>query len=268
MAPLPSQYGCERVDTRRILNVHVFHLLQTVSKHTIDLDVGVPARGWHGEAYRGHVFWDEVFIFPFLNLHLPDLTRALLQYRYRRLPTARRAAAAAGFEGAMYPWQSGSSGREETQTMHLNPNSGNWLPDNSHLQRHINIAVAYNVWQYFQATGDVEFLAFYGAEMLVEIARFWSSIATYNKALDRFEIRHVMGPDEYHDAYPGADEPGLHNNAYTNVMVAWLLRRTSTSTGTGSGVPASRAGGEAGAAARRRGTMGGALSQAGGAIPR
>ncbi len=214
------------VETQRVINVHIFHLLQTVSKHTIDLDVGVPARGWHGEAYRGHIFWDEVFILPFLNLHLPDLTRALLQYRYRRLQSARRAAEAAGFEGAMYPWQSGSSGREETQTMHLNPNSGNWLPDNSHLQRHINIAIAYNVWQYFQATEDVEFLAFYGAEMLVEISRFWSSIASYNKALDRFEIRNVMGPDEYHDAYPGADEPGLHNNAYTNVMVAWLLQRT------------------------------------------
>jgi alpha,alpha-trehalase len=113
------------VETRRVLNLHVFHLLQTVSKHTIDLDVGVPARGWHGEAYRGHIFWDEVFIFPFLNLHLPDLTRALLHYRYRRLSAARRAASAAGFTGAMYPWQSGSSGREEAQAMHLNPNSGN-----------------------------------------------------------------------------------------------------------------------------------------------
>jgi alpha,alpha-trehalase len=214
------------VETQRILNVHIFHVLQTASKHSIDLDVGVPARGWHGEAYRGHIFWDEVFILPFLNLHLPDLTRSLLQYRYRRLSSARRAATAAGFEGAMYPWQSGSSGREETQTMHLNPNSGNWLPDNSHLQRHINIAVAYNVWQYFQATEDVDFLAFYGAEMLVEISRFWSSIASYNKALDRFEIRHVMGPDEYHDGYPDADEPGLHNNAYTNIMVAWLLQKT------------------------------------------
>lgn len=214
-------------DTQLILNVHIFHLLQTVSKHTIDLDVGVPARGWHGEAYRGHIFWDEAFIFPFLNLHMPDLTRALLQYRFRRLSAARRAAEAAGFEGAMYPWQSGSSGREETQTMHLNPKSGNWLPDNSHLQRHINIAVAYNVLQYYQATGDVAFLAFYGAEMLVEIARFWSSLASYNNAQDRFEIRHVMGPDEYHDAYPGVEEPGLHNNAYTNVMVAWLLRRTT-----------------------------------------
>jgi alpha,alpha-trehalase len=214
------------VETRRVLNLHVFHLLQTVSKHTIDLDVGVPARGWHGEAYRGHIFWDEVFIFPFLNLHLPDLTRALLHYRYRRLSAARHAASAAGFTGAMYPWQSGSSGREEAQAMHLNPNSGNWLPDNSHLQRHINIAVAYNVWQYFEATGDVEFLAFYGAEMLVEIARFWSSIASYSETLDRYEIRHVMGPDEYHDGYPDVDEPGLHNNAYTNVMVVWLLQRT------------------------------------------
>ncbi|MGI9538784.1 MAG: hypothetical protein ACR2N6_01390, partial [Miltoncostaeaceae bacterium] len=78
--------------TRRNLNVHMFHLLQTASKHTISLDVGVPARGWHGEAYRGHIFWDELFIFPFLNLHLPDLTRSLLYYRYRRLREARLAA--------------------------------------------------------------------------------------------------------------------------------------------------------------------------------
>ncbi len=212
--------------TRRILNVHIFHLLQTVSKHTIDLDVGVPARGWHGEAYRGHIFWDELFIFPFLNLHMPDLTRALLHYRYRRLPEAVRMAAEEGHEGAMYPWQSGSNGREETQILHLNPKSGNWLPDNSQLQRHINIAVAYNVWQYFEATGDLEFMAFYGAEMLVAIARFWSSLATYDKTRDRFEICGVMGPDEYHDGYPDANEPGLDNNAYTNVMVVWLLCRT------------------------------------------
>ena len=118
-----------------VLNLHSFHLVQTVSKHTIDLDVGVPARGWHGEAYRGHIFWDELFIFPYLNLHLPDLTRALLLYRYRRLPEARWAAAKEGLQGALYPWQSGSSGREESQVVHLNPKSGRWLPDNSWLQR-------------------------------------------------------------------------------------------------------------------------------------
>ncbi len=212
-------------ETSRILNLHVFHLLQTASKHTIDRDVGIPARGWHGEAYRGHIFWDELFIFPFLTLHMPDLTKALLQYRYRRLAAATRAAAAEGYEGAMYPWQSGSNGREETQTVHLNPQSGHWHPDKSHRQRHINLAIGYNIWKYFEATDDVEFMAFQGAEMLVQIARFWASIATYDKALHRFEIRGVMGPDEYHDCYPNSDEPGLRNNAYTNVMVVWLLQR-------------------------------------------
>ena len=209
-----------------IVRLHVFHLLQTVSTNTIDLDVGVPARGLHGEAYRGHVFWDELFIFPLLNVRLPALTRALLNYRYRRLGEARWAASQAGYEGAMYPWQSGSDGREETQTLHLNPRSARWLPDNSRLQRHINIAVAYNVWQYFQVTEDWEFLRFRGAPMLVEIARFWASVATYDRASGRHVIRGVMGPDEYHDAYPDRDEPGLDNNAYTNVMVVWLLCRT------------------------------------------
>ena len=212
-------------EVARTLNLHVFHLLQTVSEHTIDLDVGVPARGLHGEAYRGHVFWDELFIFPFLNLRFPELTRALLRYRYRRLPEAREAARAAGYQGAMYPWQSGSDGREETQRLHLNPKSGRWLPDKSHRQRHVNIAIAYNVWQYYQVTGDLAFLSAYGAEMLLEIARFWASIATYDHGRDRYEIRGVMGPDEYHDGYPGRDEPGLDNNAYTNVMAAWVLCR-------------------------------------------
>jgi trehalose/maltose hydrolase-like predicted phosphorylase len=207
------------------LNLHVFHLLQTVSEHTIDLDVGVPARGLHGEAYRGHIFWDELFIFPFLNLRFPELTRALLRYRSRRLPEAREAARAAGYRGAMYPWQSGSDGREETQLLHVNPESGRWLPDHSHRQRHVSIAVAYNVWQYYQVSGDLAFLSAYGAEMLLEIARFWASIASYSHALDRYEIRGVMGPDEYHDGYPDRDEPGVDNNAYTNVMAAWVLCR-------------------------------------------
>jgi alpha,alpha-trehalase len=212
-------------EVARTLNLHVFHLLQTVSEHTIDLDAGVPARGLHGEAYRGHIFWDELFIFPFLNLRFPELTRALLGYRFRRLPAARQAARAAGYRGAMYPWQSGSDGREETQRLHLNPKSGRWLPDRSHRQRHVNIAIAYNIWQYYQVTGDLAFLEAYGAEMLWEIARFWASIATYDHDTDRYEIRGVMGPDEYHVGYPDRDDGGLDNNAYTNVMAAWVLCR-------------------------------------------
>ncbi len=208
-----------------VLNLHIFHLLQTVSPHTIGRDVGVPPRGLHGEAYRGHILWDELFIFPFLNLRIPDITRTLLRYRYRRLPEARWLAREAGYKGAMYPWQSGSDGREESQKLHLNPRSGRWIPDNSQLQRHVNIAVAYNVWHYYQVSGDMNFLSFYGAEMLVEIARFWASISRYNRSLGRYEIHKVLGPDEFHDAYPDADEPGINNNAYTNIMAVWVLCR-------------------------------------------
>jgi trehalose/maltose hydrolase-like predicted phosphorylase len=207
------------------IRLHVFHLLQTVAWNTIDLDVGIPARGLHGEAYRGHIFWDELFVFPFLTLHLPELTRSLLLYRWRRLPEARRAASEVGAMGAMYPWQSGSNGREETQVVHLNPISGRWLSDASHLQRHINSAIVYNIWRYVQMTGDVEFLIAYGAEIILEIARFWASVAQYNPALDRYEIKGVMGPDEYHDGYPGLGAPGLNNNTYTNVMAVWVLCR-------------------------------------------
>ena len=212
-------------DVARALHLHVFHLLATVSNNTLGLDVGVPARGLHGEAYRGHVFWDELFILPFLNVRLPQLTRTLLLYRYHRLDQARLSAVDAGFAGAMFPWQSASSGREETPTMHLNPVSGRWLPDASHLQRHVNAAIAYNTWQYYQASGDLEFLRLFGAELILEIARFWASATTYDHALDRYEIRGVMGPDEYHSGYPDRDEPGLDNNAYTNVMAVWCLCR-------------------------------------------
>ncbi|MGI9510140.1 MAG: glycosyl hydrolase family 65 protein, partial [Geminicoccaceae bacterium] len=142
-----------------------------------------------------------------------------------RLNEARFAAKAAGFDGAMYPWQSGSDGREETQTVHLNPRSDRWLPDHSHLQRHVNAAIAYNVWQHYEATLDLEFMSDHGAEMLFEIARFWVSTTSYNPRIDRYEIKGVMGPDEYHDSYPDRDQPGLDNNAYTSVMAAWCLCR-------------------------------------------
>ena len=128
----------------------------------------------------------------------------------------------AGLRGAMFPWQSGSEGREETQVVHLNPLSGRWEPDLSHNQRHVNAAIFYNVWHYYQVTEDVDFLGSYGAELMLEIARFWASIAHFDPERGRYEIHGVMGPDEFHEAYPGSELGGLRNNAYTNVMVAWL----------------------------------------------
>jgi trehalose/maltose hydrolase-like predicted phosphorylase len=213
------------IDAALVLRLHLFHLLQTVSTHSIDLDVGIPARGLVGEAYRGHVFWDDVFVFPWLALRMPELARSLLLYRWRRLPEARRAAHAAGLRGALFPWQSGSDGREETQRLHLNPRSGHWLEDHSDLQRHIGLAVAWNTWHYYEATGDLDFLAQQGAELVLEVARLFAGLATYDRASDRYRITGVVGPDEYHDAYPWRDEPGLDDNAYTNVMASWVLSR-------------------------------------------
>ena len=207
-----------------LLRLHVSHVLQACSRLTPHHDAGVPARGLNGEAYRGHVFWDELYVYPFLNYRLPEITRGLLMYRYRRIGEARANAEKAGFRGAMYPWQSGSDGEEETQVVHINPLSGQWQPDLSHNQRHINAAIFYNVWHYYQVSHDVEFLREHGAEMMLEIARFWSSIAHYNPDRDRFEIHGVMGPDEFHEKYPDATEGGLRNNAYTNVTVAWICR--------------------------------------------
>ncbi|MFI9318171.1 glycoside hydrolase family 65 protein [Kitasatospora aureofaciens] len=207
------------------LHLNLFHLLQTYSEHSVDLDVGIPARGLHGEAYRGHVFWDELFVLRLLNLRFPELARAVLRYRHRRLDAARHQARALGLRGAAYPWQSAADGREESQQLHLNPLSGRWLPDHSHLQRHVGSAVAYNIWQYYQSTGDRDFLATAGAEMLLEIARFWSSAACYDRSKEHWSIRDVLGPDEYHDAYPWAARPGLDDNAYTNVLASWVLAR-------------------------------------------
>ncbi|MGA2291758.1 glycoside hydrolase family 65 protein [Bradyrhizobium sp.] len=214
-----------RPNISMLLRLNMFHLLQTVSVHSIDLDIGIPARGWTGEAYQGHIFWDELFIFPFFNYRLPEITRAILAYRYRRLDEARAAARTAGHNGAMFPWQSGSDGQEETDKLNLNPHSQRWVPDNSYLQRHVGSAIAYNVWQYFQVTHDIEFLQFYGAELILDIALFWSSMTALNNERGRYEIRGVMGPDEFHDGYPGAATPGLNNNAYTNVMAVWVLCR-------------------------------------------
>lgn len=212
-------------DEMRFLRLHLLHLLQTVSHHSEELDVGVPARGLHGEAYRGHVFWDELFVFSVLNVRLPQVTRSLLRYRSRRLPEARRAAEVAGYRGAMFPWQSGSDGREESQQLHLNPRSGRWIRDPSHLAHHIGVAVAYNVWQFFQATGELAYMIDHGVEMLVEIARFWSSRTTYDADADRFHIRGVIGPDEFHSGYPDHPNDGVDDNAYTNVMAVWVILR-------------------------------------------
>ena len=208
-----------------ILNLHLFHLAQTFTRHTAQMDAGVPARGLHGEGYRGHVFWDELFVLPLFATQAPAVARALLEYRWRRLPAARHSASKLGLTGALFPWQSGSDGREETPDLLFNPRSARWMPDNSSRQRHVGLAVAYSAWRYYAATADVTWLAERGGELIIDVARAFASMARYDAAGDRFHIEGVMGPDEYHDGYPDTPGSGLRDNAYTNVMTAWVCSR-------------------------------------------
>ena len=217
---------CDDPDVQVLLRLHIFHLLQVASPNTIDMDVSVPSRGLHGEAYRGNIMWDELFIFPVINYFQPSITRNMLKYRFHRINEARRAAYLHGYRGAMYPWQSGSDGQENAQEIHLNPESGNWIEDNTHLQRHVNAAIALNIWRYFIISKDQIFLEEYGAEIMFSLTLFWSSKATFSEEKQRYEIRNIVGPDEFHTAYPDSEEPGLHNNAYTNILVAWIMQQS------------------------------------------
>ncbi|MDH2328142.1 hypothetical protein QCN27_14825 [Cereibacter sp. SYSU M97828] len=207
----------------RALALHSFHLLQTASPHAALSDAGLPSRGWQ-EAYHGHIFWDDMLSLSFLSLHLPDVVRSALLYRHRRLDAARRRARDAGLEGALFPWRSGTVGFEETPEFQKNPKSGRWMRDDTRYQFHVGSAIAHNVWRYFLATGDFDFMASYGAELMVEIARMWASLAKPHPGIEgRFTLRGVVGPDEFHTRYPGAEAPGLDDETYTNVMAAWVL---------------------------------------------
>ncbi len=210
---------------QKLIRLHIYHSLVTATPHNAQLDAGIPARGLHGEAYRGHIFWDDLYILPLFDLHFPETTKSALMYRYRRLSQAQKYAHEYGYQGAMFPWQSGSEGGEETQVLHLNPMSGEWGPDYSSLQRHVSLSVAYNVWEYLWITEDQEFLEKYAGEMFFEICRFWASKARLDEGTGRYSIDRVMGPDEYHEKYPGASEGGLKDNTYTNILVAWAFKR-------------------------------------------
>jgi len=213
--------------SQNALRFHIYHLLSTYSPNVIGLDVSVPARGLTGESYHGHIFWDEIYITPFFYHHFPEVSKESLIYRYNRLKQAQEYAKKNGYKGAMYPWQSADTGKEETQKIHLNPMDNSWGPDFSRHQRHVSIAIFYNFYKYIYHAKDLQFLHDYGAEVMIEIARFWESIAEYDKKTDKYHIKGVVGPDEFHEKYPWSNKPGFIDNAYTNIMVSWLLQKTA-----------------------------------------
>jgi trehalose/maltose hydrolase-like predicted phosphorylase len=193
----------------------VYHL--TSAANPEDECVSVGARGLTGDAYFGHVFWDtEIYLLPFYVAVWPEAARALLMYRYHTLPGARAKAAHFGFRGALYAWESADTGEETTPERVIGADGTPVEILTGRMEHHISADVAYAVWQYWHFTGDDDFFLRAGAEMLLETARFWASRAV-SEADGKRHIRHVIGPDEYHE--------DVDNNAFTNVMARWNIGR-------------------------------------------
>ena len=193
----------------------VYHL--TSAANPEDEYVSVGARGLTGDAYFGHVFWDtEIYLLPFYVAVWPEAARALLMYRYHTLPGARAKADAMGYRGALYAWESADTGEETTPERVIGADGEQVAILTGRMEHHISADIAYAVWQYWRFTGDDAFFLRAGAEILLETARFWASRAVV-EADDKRHIRHVIGPDEYHE--------DVDDNAFTNVMARWNISR-------------------------------------------
>jgi beta-phosphoglucomutase family hydrolase len=202
-------------ELQRALRFAVYHM--TSAANPDDERVSIGARALTGDAYLGHVFWDtEIYLLPFYTTVWPEAARALLMYRFHTLPAARAKAARLGFRGALYAWESADSGAETTPERVLADDGSVVEILTGRLEHHISADVAYAVWQYWRASGDNGFFLEAGAEILLETARFWASRAAAESD-GRRHIRHVVGPDEYHE--------DVDDNAFTNVMARWNIAR-------------------------------------------
>jgi len=196
----------------------LFQLLIAAPRH--DNRVNIGAKTLSGFGYRGHAFWDtEIFMLPVFTYTAPRIARNLLDYRHITLPAAREKALLAGYEGAWFAWESAETGEEVTPT---------WVPDfhdkkklarvwTGDLAIHISADVAYATWQYWRATGDDAWFAKYGAELMLDTAKFFASRAEWQPEHGCYAYSDVIGPDEYHDHND--------NNAYTNRLAQWNIQK-------------------------------------------
>ncbi len=205
-------------EAARAVRFSLFQLLIAAPRH--DDRVSIAAKSLSGEGYFGHVFWDtEIFMLPFFITTQPEIARNMLMYRYHTLEGARQKAAAQGYKGAMFAWESARTGQETTPRWVPGPDGELiriWCGD---IELHITADVAYAIIHYWRVTGDDAFMRDYGAEVVLDTARFWASRAEWRadagRGAGRYEITDVIGPDEYHER--------VDNNAFTNRMAVWHL---------------------------------------------
>lgn len=197
----------------------IYHL--HIMNNEDDNRLGIGAKGLSGEEYKGHSFWDtEIFLMPYYLLTSPRQARKLLEYRYYILKGAKEKAKAAGYKGAMYPWESAwiDDGEVCADIIGVDVETGRPMRVLcGEIEVHISADIAYAVWQYYEATKDQEFMEKYGYEMILETAKFWASRCTWSEEHSRYEILNVIGPDEYKEE--------VNNDVYTNYMACFNMKK-------------------------------------------
>ena len=201
-------------ELNKAVRFNIFHLMSTGSEVNDNINVG--AKLLTGEEYGGHAFWDtELFMLPFFSYVFPNIARNLETYRYKLLNAAKENAKKNGFKGAQYPWESADDGSEQCPAYTIEPDGSCYRCYVADYEHHVTAAIAYGIYNYTRITGDIDFFYNKGIYILIETARFWASRCEYISEKDRYEIRKVTGPDEWH-------EP-VDNNVYTNYLARWNL---------------------------------------------
>lgn len=210
--------GTDDEYVKTAINFALYHLRIMVKAD--DNRVGIGAKALSGEGYKGHSFWDtELFILPYFTYTHPEIARTLLEYRYHNLYGARLKAKEHGYEGAMYPWECAWVDDGEVTPLYMGADivTGEitkiWT---GLIEHHITADIVYAIDHYYKVTNDIDYMENYGYEIIFEAALFWASRLEYIEDRDRYEIRDVIGPDEYKEH--------VDNNAYTNYMAAYTMK--------------------------------------------
>lgn len=190
------------------IRFNIFQLNQTYTGEDERLNIG--PKGFTGEKYGGVTYWDtEAYCLPFYLSTAPvEVSRNLLMYRHKHLQKAIENAQKLGFNSnaALYPMV----------TINGEECHNEW--EITFEEIHRNGAIAYAIYNYVNYTGDKEYLAPYGFEVLLAISRFWSQRVNWSEEKQKFVMLGVTGPNEY--------ENNVNNNFHTNYMAVWTLKYT------------------------------------------
>ncbi|WP_318764760.1 glycoside hydrolase family 65 protein [Lactiplantibacillus carotarum] len=209
-------------DDQVAINFARYQLAVSTPEH--DSRMNIAAKGLTGEGYKGHAFWDtEVFMLPYYIFTKPEVAKKLIEYRYRGLAGAHDKAKFNHYEGAQFPWEAAwpSDGESTPVWGAADIVTGTAMKIwSGFIEQHITSDVAYGALEYVHATGDQQFALDQVDELILDAAKFWSSRLEYNADADRYEIKDVIGPDEYKEH--------ANNNAFTNYTAQWTIQTAIT----------------------------------------